>query len=102
MSPLIQQRCWNHEGREAVCTCPACGRSFCRECVTEHESRLVCAGCLRTITRSRPASVRRGGAMAWIGLTLCGVLLSWIVLFGAGEALMTFSARMERTAWPNR
>ena len=42
----LQQRCWNHEAREAACRCPACGRSYCRECVSEHEGRLLCAACL--------------------------------------------------------
>ena len=102
MSPALHQHCWNHEGREAVCLCPVCRRGFCRECVTEHESRLVCAACLRTIARSRPAAVRRRGWAGAAALTLAGVVLSWFLLFTAGEALMTFSARLERTAWPNR
>jgi hypothetical protein len=102
MNPVLHQRCWNHEAREAVCLCPACGRSFCRECVTEHEARLTCAACLREIARSRPARARSAGWLGPLGLMLGGILLSWIILFGAGEALMTFSARMEQTAWPNR
>ena len=46
-APPIRQQCWNHESREAVCRCPGCGRSYCRECVTEHGARLLCAACLR-------------------------------------------------------
>ena len=102
MSPAIQQRCWNHEGREAVCRCPECGRSYCRECVTEHESRLVCAACLRTIARGRPKRRRSLGGLGQMGMALAGLLLAWVILFGAGEVLMTFSARLEQTAWPNR
>ena len=43
---LRQQRCVLHPEREAVARCPECGRFFCRECVTEHEGRLLCAACI--------------------------------------------------------
>lgn len=46
MNVLSEQRCFNHNAREAVARCPECGRFFCRECITEHEGRVVCAGCL--------------------------------------------------------
>ncbi len=97
----LQQRCWNHEGREAVCLCPACGRSYCRECVTEHEARLLCASCLQAIARKAAAS---GGArtLAPAALAIAGVLLTWMIFFAAGETLMTFNARVERTEWQNR
>ena len=99
MTPPLQNRCWNHEAREAVCQCPQCGRSFCRECVTEHESRLMCAACLRHAAQA--ASVRRGRLrrMAAAGLTLAGVILAWAVYFGAAQGLITVSERSERMAW---
>ena len=43
---LSQQRCFNHTSREAVARCPECGRFFCRECITEHDDRVLCAVCL--------------------------------------------------------
>jgi hypothetical protein len=96
----IQQRCWNHETREAVCRCPQCGRSFCRECVSEHDFRLLCAACLRTISRAaRPAAK---GRFALASLALAGLFLGWLIFFLGGEALMTLNARMERTSWQNR
>ena len=100
---LIHQRCWNHELREAVCRCPACGRHFCRECVTEHESRLLCAACLLAIARSAGVHGRRGrtrlatmlatllSPMAAVG----GVLLSWLIFYIGGEILLELAARAE-------
>ena len=98
----IQQRCWNHEAREAVCRCPECGRSFCRECVTEHESRLLCATCLVRVARARPsrrASMRR---LLPAAMALAGILLAWVVYYGAGEALILLTTRMEQTSWQDR
>ena len=99
----IQQRCWNHELREAVCRCPGCGRSFCRECVTEHESRLLCAMCLRKLARApeRQVPVRRRGLVP-VAMALAGIMIAWVVFFAAGEAMLTLAVRAEQTAWQNR
>ena len=47
---LSAQRCFNHAGREAVARCPECSRYFCRECISEHRGRVVCAGCLASLS----------------------------------------------------
>lgn len=98
----LQQRCWNHEAREAACRCPQCGRSFCRECVTEHESRLLCATCLRSAAQA--AAARRGKLrrLAAAGMTLTGVILAWAMIFGAAEGLITVTERAERMSWQGR
>lgn len=51
MPGLSQQRCFQHSLREAVARCPGCRRFFCRECVTEHEDRLLCAACLKKLAK---------------------------------------------------
>jgi hypothetical protein len=94
---LLHQRCWNHELREAVCRCPACGRFFCRECVTEHESRLLCATCLQAISRTAPARSRRSRALLTPIAALGGVLLSWLIFYLGGEVLVEIAAHAERT-----
>jgi hypothetical protein len=100
--PDLQQRCWNHELREAVCRCPRCGRSFCRECVTEHESRLLCAACLRDTAREEAA--RRGSLrrLASVGMALAGVVLAWAMVFSAAEGLIAIAERSERVSWQGR
>ena len=97
----LQNRCWNHELREAVCRCPECGRSFCRECVAEHEQRLLCASCLKNSVRIAPAAAgkRRMARAAW---ALAGILLAWVILFCAGEAILTYTGRLEQTTWLRR
>src|ERR1700694_295370 len=98
---VIQQRCWNHEAREAVCRCPECGRSYCRECVTEHEMRLLCAACLSKIERAA-TSHRAGRRLVPAGLALAGVIVAWLFFYGAGEALILITSRMEQTSWQSK
>ena len=50
MATLAQQRCFLHAAREAAARCPRCERYYCRECITEHEGRIICAACLREIS----------------------------------------------------
>jgi hypothetical protein len=98
---LVHQRCWNHELREAVCRCPSCGRHFCRECVTEHQSRLLCAPCLQAIARAAGARRNRPRAL-WTPLAaLTGLSLSWLIFYIGGEILLEAAAHAERT-WPIR
>lgn len=96
----LQSRCWNHGAREAVCRCPECGHSFCRECVTEHGARLLCAPCLAAQTRITAAPRRHRAASFW--LALAGLLLAWLLFYGTGEASILITGRMEQTSWQNR
>ncbi|MGP8246275.1 MAG: rhomboid family protein [Bryobacteraceae bacterium] len=102
MTPGFQQRCWNHEDREAVCRCPQCGRSYCRECVSEHESRLLCAACLKALA-GRPVPRRRSlRRLAPAALALAGIVTAWAVYFAGAEVVMTLVDRSERSQWQSR
>ena len=94
---LIHQRCWNHPPREAVCRCPSRGRCFCRECVTEHESRLLCAACLQASAQAAPARRPRARALITAIAALASLVLSWLIFYITGEILLEFTARMEQT-----
>ncbi len=100
MIPALEQRCWTHEAREAVCRCPECGRSYCRECVTEHEARLLCASCIAARAKSAPR--RRRGRAGAVWLAVAGVFLAWVLFFSAGEAMILIVQRVERTSWQAR
>jgi hypothetical protein len=102
MNPAaLHNRCWNHEAREAVCRCPGCSRGFCRECVAEHEQRLLCAACLRAAVHTQPAT-SGNRLLARIALAVAGLLLAWVVIFLIGEAILTYTGRLEQTAWVRR
>ena len=82
-----RQRCLLHPLREAAVRCPSCREFFCRECVTEHESRFVCASCLRKITadRGEKKSARRllAGALAGARF-LAALTLLWLAFYLVG------------------
>ena len=60
---ISQARCGNHAGREAVARCPECRGFFCRECITEHEGRLICAQCQLRLARPEK---RKRARMSWV------------------------------------
>lgn len=89
-TPLRSLRCVRHTEREAVARCPVCGGSFCRECVSEHEGRLLCAPCLaREVSRAVvPAKRRDWGALRRVAATTASVLVLWGLFFLAGSLLV--------------
>jgi hypothetical protein len=84
---LALERCTIHAAREAVCRCPLCARYYCRECVTEHKERLVCAACLARETAANSHTGRGGWFMASL-FTLMGFVLASLCFFGAGQFLV--------------
>lgn len=84
---LSHEKCFNHPGREAVARCPECGRFFCRECVSEHEDRLLCASCLERLVAA-PGGSR---TLAWsfpVIQALVGFLLLWLSFYSVGRLLI--------------
>src|SRR5437588_2091772 len=88
MQNLVDQRCFNHHLREAVARCPECTHFFCRECITEHDDRIICAACLRKLAR-KPSSDRRGfaGLLRFTQFVL-GLAAAWFFFYLIGEALL--------------
>lgn len=68
--------------------CPECGRFFCRECIVEHEGRVICAGCLaRVAAAPTPRAKRRRAAGPLVG-ALSGLFLAWLVFYIIGRMLL--------------
>ncbi len=100
MRVLADQRCFNHAQREAVARCPSCENYFCRECITEHEDRVICAACLAKLARI-PLLRRRGFAgFIRAGQCLLGVMAAWFFFYLVGEILLSLpTAFHEGTLW---
>ena len=97
---LSQKRCFNHARREAAARCPNCRRFFCRECVTEHGGRVICADCLHEMTR-------KGGTTRLIAMEavryvtgLLGLATGWACFYYLGRILLLLpSSFHEGTIW---
>jgi hypothetical protein len=100
---LLDQRCFNHATREAAARCPECRRFYCRECVTEHEDRVLCATCLRRRTAAPRRSLRWLADASHVGQALVGVFLAWLFFYWLGLALLRIDpAYHELTVWRER
>jgi hypothetical protein len=100
MSSLTHQRCLNHAAREAVARCPECRQYFCRECITEHDHRVICAACLKKLARlplhQRPAFA----GLIRAAQCLCGFVAAWFFFHLVAEALLKLPTDFhEGTLW---
>src|SRR6266436_4142323 len=92
MKDLAYQRCFNHAQREAIARCPECGRFFCRECITEHDDRVVCSSCLKRLT-AKTETRRRDFGPVWRAFAAAlGVLVAWLFFFVVGRILVNIPA----------
>ena len=100
---MIQQRCANHEFREAASRCPLCLRYFCRECVTEHEDRVLCAECLKKVIASENVRSGVGRSLLRGLLPIAGLLMAWLFFYAIGRTLLLIpSAVHDGTIWESR
>ena len=100
MQSLAHQRCFNHATREAVARCPECKQFFCRECVTEHEDRVVCSACLKKLTHKPLAQRLAFAQIFWLAQCALGLLIAWYFFFLIGEGLLKLpSSFHEGTLW---
>ena len=100
MQTLAQQRCHNHLGREAVARCPECTRFFCRECITEHDDRAICASCLRKLTGENSTRKHRLRGVVTLACGLFGFLFLWLFFYCVGQALLSIpSSFHDGTLW---
>lgn len=102
MSTLVLQRCLHHPDREAVARCPECERFFCRECIAEHDDRIICASCLQLL--AHPAEKPRGRSL-W-GLVAfplfragVGLFVAWFCFYLLGHYLLTFPSDFHAGLW---
>jgi len=97
---LQARRCLRHTTREAAARCPGCAEFFCRECVVEHDGKLLCAPCLaRQATRARERRERWRGARR-TARAAAGVAALWLVFYGIGALLLKIPPELhDGTVW---
>jgi hypothetical protein len=88
MQSLANQRCFNHAVREAAARCPECKHFFCRECITEHDDRVLCTNCLAKLTKKPPTRRFALTQLLWLAQCVVGIFIAWFFFFLIGEGLL--------------
>lgn len=100
---LLQQRCLTHGAREAAARCPACTHFFCRECITEHDDKIICGNCLRLATQGLKTTKKNLSLFALPVQVITGLALLWFLFFSFGEVLLKIPASwVDGSAWADR
>jgi len=91
MSNLISEaRCFKHVSREAAAKCPSCSKFYCRECVTEHEGRVLCVVCLEAeLAIDEKDSEGIGRAILSVVLAISAYFLIVYLFFVLGRFLLS-------------
>jgi hypothetical protein len=97
---LSLERCFNHPAREAVARCPECGRHFCRECVSEHEDRLLCAFCINRLLAGAGRRRRPFAGVAGVLQATVGFLFLWLSYYLLGRLLIAIPSSFHNLGGP--
>jgi hypothetical protein len=99
MSRILHTRCRNHPGREAAARCVTCGGFFCRECITEHHERMICARCLVPAAQRGRGRRLFSAVVAMLRLA-AGVLILWCTFYNLGRFLIFVHSRSDLLSLP--
>lgn len=97
---IALQKCKRHALREAVARCPECKGFFCRECVTEHEDRVICSDCLVKLSEKKMKKPLR---FRWVlrgAGVVTGFFILWLFFYYLGQMLLSIPSDFhEGTLW---
>lgn len=102
MASLGAQFCFNHPVREAVGRCPECGRTYCRECITDHDGRILCAACIQQLAGSREE--KKGQLVRWLRVGVIparvafGLFVAWVFFYSIGRMLVAIPSEFHSGA----
>lgn len=100
MNDIAAQRCFRHPTREAVARCPECERYFCRECITEHADRVICAACLAALADRQAATAHKPRRLRLALQAALGLVALWLLFYSFGQILLRLpSAFHEGHLW---
>lgn len=92
--------CLNHPLREAAARCTSCGNTFCRECITDLDGRMVCVACHREKTSIKDKPKRDWFLVTASLQAMLGVAILWFTTWAVGRILLNIPAEVhEGTIW---
>ena len=78
-------------------------RFFCRECITEHEDKVLCAACLRRLIEPSGKTSDRLGGLFQLGHFLLGILILYVLFYYFAQVLLALPSDFhEGTLWQTR
>ncbi len=88
---LLTQSCLHHAGRPAVARCPSCSQSYCRECVVEHDYKLICASCLARVAEAvtRPGKKPGRFPIAAVIQFALALFAGWLIVQLVADIIMS-------------
>ncbi len=90
---MLKGFCFHHASREPVARCPECGRYFCRECVSDHDGRLLCSDCLLALTKQQEEQQQTLIKKLLPPLQLVfGLLGAWLAFYLLATGLLSIPA----------
>ena len=102
MASLGAQFCFNHPVREAVGRCPECGRTYCRECITDHDGRILCAACIQKLSNAREEKRGRLLRLLKVGVVpvrlAVGLFVAWMFFYSIGRMLVAIPSEFHSGA----
>jgi hypothetical protein len=99
VTDVLRQRCFNHIERVAAARCLGCMRTYCKECVTEHEGRVLCRACLAAAAKGAAARRRGRGLVRGAGAA-AGLAAAWLFFYLLGRGLLLARTSFhEGTLW---
>jgi hypothetical protein len=97
---VTQATCFHHPLREAAAKCVSCGNSFCRECVTPVDRRMMCADCFKLSTAVKERPKRDWFVLSFAAQALLGLLGLWFTTYFLGRVLLELPTSFhEGTVW---
>ena len=91
---ISRSRCYNHPTREAVALCTVTGKPYCRECIVEHEGKMVAAHVVADLLaepeQTSDSRWKRGRQWLVSGISL---LVLWYGFFLLGRLLLSIPSR---------
>ena len=100
IAQVLRQSCSHHPERESVARCPECGHTYCRECITDHAGRVICARCLEELRQAGPRSRNTTAELikSVLGLGI-GALLALIFYYALGWTLLQIPEKFHEAKW---
>jgi hypothetical protein len=100
MIDLHDRHCLNHAEREAVARCPECKQFYCRECIAEHEDRVICASCLRKLRKARDDKKYSFARLTRAAAFCLSFGTTWVVFYWVGKILLSIPVAFhDGTVW---